>query len=178
MGAAAPIAAVALAVGGSLYSSFSQAGQLDSQARIERENARLAELQGAYREQDIRRDERLSAGEAIAAMGSNGIQLGTGSALDTLWQSAYERELAVVNARFGAAQEARSHRLQAKQLKKQASATRIGGLFRAGAAALSGMGEIQGMGGSTPSGSSFSMPVPTFSAQSYVKPPLDPFWGN
>lgn len=168
MGAAAlPIAAIALTAGSSLYGSFSQASQMNKNARVLDENARRSELQGALQSEDIRRDERMQAGEAIAAMGGNGIVLGTGSALSTLWQSAYNRELDIMNARYGAAQKAGAYRSEAKGLRSQAKATRIGGILRAGAAALSG---ASGMGGplgaagagQVPTGSSFSMPVPSF----------------
>lgn len=77
------------------------------------ENARLSLLQGALDETAIRRQERAVSGEAIVAQADAGVAIGSGSALDLLQQSAVNREMAVLNARYGAANQAYGYRVKA-----------------------------------------------------------------
>ncbi|MGF7151325.1 hypothetical protein FHS96_004988 [Sphingomonas zeicaulis] len=139
MGAAAGPIGMGLQVIGTLYGAVSQYQGLRQQAATDRENARLSELEGAQQESDIRREERAVSGDAIAAMGANGLRVGTGSALALLEQNAIERETAVLNARYGAARQALALREQARAKKKAAGDALFTGILSAGAQALTGM---------------------------------------
>ena len=70
--------------GGSLIKGIGafQAGKAN--ARMADAEAQGALRQGVAEDDDIRMRARQTAGEAIAAMGANGGQLGTGSALDAM----------------------------------------------------------------------------------------------
>lgn len=141
-------------------------------AGFQEENARGAELQGALEEARIRREERAMAGEAIAGMGASGIQIGTGSALEALRQSAYNAEYDAMTARFSAATEARAYRLDAQAKRREAKDARKAGFLRAGAAILGGVSDygaqlkLGRLGANERaalrpgSGSGLSMPVP------------------
>ncbi|KQX19334.1 MULTISPECIES: hypothetical protein [unclassified Sphingomonas] len=143
MAAAAPIALFAMAAG-QLYSGISQADQMRDNAGILKENARRTELTGALDELQVARDARAASGEAIAQQGGAGIELGTGSALEMLRQNAINAEFDKLNIRNQAAGEAGNLRSQAKQLKKQATATLIGSAISAGSSVLMGASMLGG----------------------------------
>ncbi|HEX8400524.1 MAG TPA: hypothetical protein VF628_02345 [Allosphingosinicella sp.] len=143
MGAVAPIAAVAMTVGSSVMGAAGEKSAYDAGARADLENARRTELDGALAEEAIRRQGRAVQGEAIAALGANGGRIGTGSALDLLWQNQVEIEYDVLNRRYSASSEATSLRAAAAQKKKAGKFALIGGLMRAGAQALTGIGDVQ-----------------------------------
>jgi hypothetical protein len=70
--------------GGALMQGIAgfQAGKAN--ARMARAEANAALRQGVAQDDEIRSTARRTAGEAIAAMGANGGQIGTGSALDAM----------------------------------------------------------------------------------------------
>lgn len=111
-------------------------------AAVAEENARLATLDGAMRESAIRREGRQIDGEMIAAMGASGVQLGTGSALEVLRESAYNNELDALTERYNAAAEARGYRLDAARSRAGAKDARKAGFLRAGAAILGGVSQF------------------------------------
>ena len=73
-------------------------------------NAVDAEREGAAEEERIRWAARAAMGQQIAAQGSNGFQIGTGSALDAIGESQINATLDALNARRRAAAQARSLR--------------------------------------------------------------------
>lgn len=129
---------IALQAVSSIVGGASDAGTLRRNAAVDAENARLAELDGALREENIRRDERRTSGEAIAAIGESGVLVGTGSALDILRQNAIEREYAAISARREAAGQAAALRQQAADKRAEATSALIKGFVGAGAAVLAG----------------------------------------
>ncbi|MFZ4687848.1 MAG: hypothetical protein ACOYLS_01290 [Polymorphobacter sp.] len=68
-----------------------QAGNYN--ARAAERDAVAAQQDGAAAEARVREEARYAAGEAIAAQGQSGMQLGTGSALDLLRENAVNAEL-------------------------------------------------------------------------------------
>jgi hypothetical protein len=62
-------------------------------ARAADNNAQAASAEAAAVAERVRQEGRMAAGEAIAAQGQSGLQLGTGSALDLLRENAIQTEL-------------------------------------------------------------------------------------
>lgn len=91
-----------------------------------------AERDGAAEEARIREGARMAMGEQIAAQGSNGFQIGTGSALDALHQSAVNATLDALTARRQAQAKARSARSQGDIAKAQGNNALIQSLIGAG----------------------------------------------
>ncbi len=156
MAVAAPIA-LGLMAAGQLYSGISSADQMRDNAAILKENARRTELTGALNEAEVAREARAAQGEAIAQQGASGVELGTGSALEMLRQNAINAEFDKLNIRTRAAGEAANLRSEAKQLRKQATATLIGSAISAGASVLMGSSMLGG-GPSAAAGSGAAAP--------------------
>ena len=108
-------------------------------AGVDDENARRAELGGAFQEAAIRARGRAVSGEAIAALAGNGVAVGSGSAQDLLFQNMLAMEEDAQAAHYNAASEAFGLRTSAAQKRAAANGALIGGMMRAGAAALTGM---------------------------------------
>lgn len=171
MAVAAPVA-LGLMAAGQLYSGFSQADQLGDNAAILKENARRTELTGALDEAQVARDARAASGEAIAQQGAAGIELGTGSALEMLRQNAINAEFDKLTIRNRAAGEAAGMRSQAKQLKKQATATMIGSVISAGSSVLMGASMLgPGAGAGAAAGGSAAA-APSISAGAAYRMPI------
>lgn len=139
--------AARLQAGGSLLKGASafQAGKAN--ARMLRAEARSNIAAGVAEEADIRAQARRTAGEAVAAMGANGVQLGTGSAIDLLREVELESGLDQLRVRRAAANRAASLRAQASQAKRQGIFDLLGGVMEAGAAAFGSGGGGAGMSG-------------------------------
>jgi hypothetical protein len=142
MAALAP-AALALQVVGGVVGGVEQDRAARAGARVDEENARLALLEAEQQADATRTEERRQAGEMITVMGGSGVQLGSGSAADVLAQSAYQRELEVLNIRRRATREARGLQQAADDKRKAGKAAIIGGLFGAAATALQGVSNIR-----------------------------------
>lgn len=82
-------------------------------------NALDAEREGVQDEARIREAARAAMGEQVAAQGSNGFQIGSGSALDALRQSQINATLDALAARRQAAARARAIRYQGAQAYAQ-----------------------------------------------------------
>lgn len=134
---------IGLMAASSIMGAVGEHGQLKAGARVDGENARLAELGGAFEEEGIRRRERALSGDAVAALAGSGAQVGTGSALDLLFQNSVEREYEVLSRRYEAGSEAAGLRQQAAQKRKAAKGALFGGLLRAGAQAVTGISEMK-----------------------------------
>lgn len=132
--AAIPIAVMAAS---QLYSGFTEMQGLNAGAKANRENARRAEMEGEYQALDVAQRERAVSGAAIAALGASGARVGTGSAADLIRQNAINREADILAVRYRAQSEADALRAQARQQKKAGRYALIGGVLRAGAAAVS-----------------------------------------
>jgi hypothetical protein len=126
--------------GGALLKGASgfQAGKAN--ARMLRAEAQSNIVAGVAEEADIRAQARRTAGEAVAAMGANGVQLGTGSAIDLLREVELESGLDQLRVRRAAANRAASLRAQASQAKRQGIFDLIDAGLEAGAKAAGGGG--------------------------------------
>jgi hypothetical protein len=90
-------------------------------ARAADNAAQAASAEAAATAERVRQEGRMAAGEAIAAQGQSGLQLGTGSALDLLRENAIQTELdrqtiyqRGENKRRGYKAEAQMQRMEAK----------------------------------------------------------------
>jgi hypothetical protein len=120
-----------------LLEGIGQMGQLNAAAKADRKNAGLAELDAAYSQEDIRRRGRATQGEAIASLAEGG-SLEGGSAQDLIYQNSLEIEYAALGARYKGDLEAHNYRVKAGQEKQSAKMALLGGVLRAGAAAVTG----------------------------------------
>lgn len=147
MGAAAlPLMAIAVQAGSSIFEGVSESKQLTASAKVDRENARLTELQGAFETEDIRRRARAVQGEALVAVTGMGNAADSQSAQDLIFQNQLEAEYAVLSTRYSAQTEAHGLRVQAAQKKRAARNAVIGGVMRAGAAAITGLAGMKAGG--------------------------------
>jgi hypothetical protein len=181
---------VGLQVGGMLASGLAQSSQLRQSAAVDDANAQRTLFQGAIEEQDLRSRERATSGEALAAEGGSGLQVGTGSAYDLLFQNALERERAVMATRFSAGTQADALATSAAQKRSAATSAMVGSLIGAGTQAIFGMQGVKDRAATSaaqaawrtrqvPGG--YSMPVPPtpagagLTSQGQVPPSMDGF---
>ena len=142
MAAALPFAALAMQVGGTLIGASEEAGALRRGRDADYENARRSVLQGEYEAMDVRRDERAAAGDLIAGQAGGGFAMGSGSAADLIAQSAYHRELDILNIRRSATGQANELISAGNEKGKAARGAMIAGLFGAASQALGGISNI------------------------------------
>jgi hypothetical protein len=145
-GAAAGPPGIALMVASAAFQGFTAMKAANAAARADEENARRAEMGGAYAEDDIRRRERALSGDAIVAESANGVSIGSGSALDLLEQNALSREYEVLSRRYESGTQAAAYRTQARQEKRAGRYAMFGSLFGAGAQAVTGISDMQSAG--------------------------------
>lgn len=163
------IAAIGLTVGSTIYGATEEAKGLRAGARADEANARTSLIEGVAEADAIRRAERATSGEALAALGMNGLRVDVGSPVDLLAQNAVEREYDLLNTRYRAESEARAYRDSAKAKRGAARGAIVGGVLRAGAQALTGassMSDSQRLQGAYRSSSmpvmpGMRMPVPS-----------------
>lgn len=144
MAAAAPIIALGLTVGGKIFGGIEANNAARAAARVDEQNARGTLLEGEQQSLQTRKDERMQAGDMIAALGGAGTQLGTGTASDLISQSAYDRELEILNIRTRAAQQANNLFQSAKDKKAAGRGQLIQSVFSAVSSAISGASSIAG----------------------------------
>lgn len=114
-----------------------QQSSLNKEAAAYDENARRTDTQGAFDAVDALRKSRMQEGIDITSAAASGSGL-TGSVADLLESNAVERQLEAMNIRYSANQQATSIRMQAAQKRADGRAALLGGIFRAGAAAIQG----------------------------------------
>ena len=112
-------------------------------------NARMAEAEGDMLLRDgvataerVRNQARMVQGEAIAAQGASGFQLGTGSAMDVLLENAINAEIDIMTARTRGENARLAKRTEASNLRAAGRMALVQGLI--GAAASVGMGAASG----------------------------------
>jgi hypothetical protein len=103
--------------------------------KIAYRSAQQRQAQGVMERERIRLAARLAQGRQINEQGASGFQVGSGSALDALRESATNRELDLLTSHFNADSAATSDRLQGNMAKAQGHAAMIGGLI-SGAASI------------------------------------------
>lgn len=142
MAAAGP-AALGMQVASGIIQSIETNRAAKAQARVDNENARLSILDGEQEAMQTRRDERMQTGAMLAAMGGGGVQLGSGSAADVIAESAYQRELEILNLRTRATQQANNLYRSAADKRTAGRSALVGGMFGAAATALKGVSDIR-----------------------------------
>lgn len=102
-------------------------------------NAQVAENEATGAAQDsvaaqarVSSDARAAAGEAIAAQGASGLQLGTGSMLDVLRENATNAALDTLTIRARGANAVTSAKSAAQLSKYQGRSAFVGGLLKTG----------------------------------------------
>ena len=133
------IAAVALTAMSSVMQGVGANSEARARARADEENARLSLLSGERDAEDIMRDERQMAGDALAAMAGGGLAIGTGSAATVLEESARQRERAIRTRREQAQREDANYRQSAKDERSAGRNALIAGVIGGAAQAISGI---------------------------------------
>ena len=120
----------------------------DMNAKIAERNARDAIERGQLEEQQKRQATAAVIGRQRAAMAANGVDIGFGSALNTLVDSAMIGEIDALTIRSNAAREAYAYdvdatnrRADAKLSRAQGRAAVTGSLLEAGGTLLTGAGK-------------------------------------
>ena len=135
----APIATAAVQAVGSIVSGIGQHQVANSQAKADRQNARLAEWQGNSEATAIREKARRLSGQNRAAIGASGVDI-SGSFLDALMDSDINAELDAQTALWNRKTEAENYRSRARQSRSTGQGALIGGFLGAGAQAMQGYG--------------------------------------
>lgn len=141
MGAALPIAAIAMTAGSSILGGVQEASALRAEARQNRENGRLAIKSGEEQAMDVLRQARFEQGGAAASMAGSGLAFG-GSIGTVLADSAYQAEMDIDRVRARASGEADNYYAQAKQNRKAAKGAIVSGIFNAVASAVSSAADM------------------------------------
>jgi hypothetical protein len=128
-------AAAPLMIAGSLVQGVAGFRSGQANAAAAKQNARQAELEGVAQEQEVRRAARMAMGQQVGAQAESGFQIGTGTALDSLRESAVNAEMDILNVRRKAQSAAAQQRQQAKAAKMEGVSALVGGLTGAAAAA-------------------------------------------
>lgn len=129
-----------LKAAGALLDGASALGAANANARALRTDAANVMNLGAAQVADVRQQARMAAGEAIAAQGTSGFQIGTGSALDVLRETEINAQLDMMRLRTRAQTQYSGLQFQAKMAKRE-------GVFKAINAGLKVAAQIAGGGG-------------------------------
>jgi hypothetical protein len=131
---AATVASGVMAAGGAIKQGQAAKQQANYQSAVDRNNATIAGWQaddatkrGQIEEQRQRLATSRLAGAQRAGMASNGIEIGSGSPLDVLTDTAMLGELDALTIRSNAEREAYGARVQGSNLMAQSSLTRMAG---------------------------------------------------
>lgn len=98
-------------------------------------NAQQEEARSVGERERVRFAARIAEGRQLVDQGDSGFQLGTGTAVDELRESATARELDILTSHFNATSRANAARQQGDLARYQGKAAMIGG-FISGAATL------------------------------------------
>jgi len=115
-------------------------GNMRSEANAIDENARIEETQGAYDAVQALRESRMAQGADLTNAAASGVGMG-GSIADIMAQQAIERQYEAMSIHATAAMRARGLRSEAKSRRRQGDAALFGGVMRAGATAITSMGQ-------------------------------------
>ncbi len=144
-GLAAAAGAMALGGGLSAYGQYQQGKfaeeQAEYNAKVAEQNAEVARQEGADRAADIRARGRAIRSRQRAVGAGTGLEVGSGSALDILMDTAQGSELDAQTAMWNAENEAYGLRMNASQLRTQGKMDRY-------SSRLSAAGTLLGSGAS------------------------------
>lgn len=149
----AGITAAGVSTVGSLIKGESQAAANDYNASIARQNALIAQQQGAAAVQAQQRDAARTIGRAIANYGASGVQVDQGSPMDVLAESVRNAELDKLNIQYNYALKAQGYTQQAQLDTMGAKTSRTSGYLNATANVVRGASDYTQMTGS---------PIPMF----------------
>lgn len=127
-------AALPLMVAGQLVQGLAgyRAGQYNK--KVAEVNATTAEREGVAEGDRIRDVARIAMGRQIGAQAESGFEVGTGTAIDSLMESATEAELDIMNARRQAQSRAVAYRTQGAMAAAEGRNKLVGSLFGAAGA--------------------------------------------
>lgn len=127
-------AALPLMVVGSLVQGVAgyQSGQYNK--KVAKANARNVQAEGLEQATRIRAAGRVAMGRQIAAQGESGFEVGSGSALDTLLESATNSELEAMDAWRQARSQAAGYRSQGAMAGREGAGALVQGFFGAASA--------------------------------------------
>lgn len=154
-----PIAIMGVGVAAGAYGGYkSQDAQnqaLEYQAKIQEQNANMAEMQatqteqkGAFAEERLRAGIEGTKGAQRAGFGASGVTVGEGSALETVKNTAALGEVDAMTLRYNTALDAYGLRQQAKGYRSEAGMAREGKQSALLAGGLSLLSSGAGIGGS------------------------------
>ncbi len=133
-------ALIGLQVASAVAGGLSENSQARKEAAQLDENARLTQLNGESDVLAALRQSRMEEGAGAADAAASGHQgIGSGSIADLIYANALERQREASTIRANAQSEAKGLRSQATAARSRGKAAIFGGVFRAGAAALSGI---------------------------------------
>ncbi|TCM37723.1 hypothetical protein [Novosphingobium sp. ST904] len=145
MGAALPIAAIAMTAASSVMGGIQEGSSLRAEARSDAENGRLSLKAGEQEAMDTLRQARFEQGGAAVQMASSGLLFG-GSIGTVLSDSALQAEMDIDRIRDRSAAEANNYYANAAQKRKAARGAVLGGLFNAVTSAVGGAANLQSKG--------------------------------
>jgi hypothetical protein len=136
---ALPFISIGLKAAGSIVQGVAgyRAGKLNK--KIDYANAQTSVAQGAEQALRIRNLARISMGRQVGAQAESGFEIGTGSAIDSLMESATNAELDAMDAQYEAQSRATALRLQGNQAKREGKNALISGLIGAASSVAGGL---------------------------------------
>ena len=155
------VASTAVSVTSSVQESNAAKAQAEYQARVQRENAKIAEENAAIeRQQGIEEErmQRLKTARQVAsqktAMAANGIDISQGTALDVIEDTATMGELDALQTRYNYERQAIAYEAQANNFNNQANLDIIkgqnaqkAGYLKAASSGLAGINQSLGVAG-------------------------------
>lgn len=110
-------------------------------AKVAKLNARNTEREGLEQATRLRNAGRVAMGRQIAAQGESGFEVGQGSALDSLLESATNSELEAMDAFRAARAKAAGYRAQGGLARMEGNSALVQGFFGAASGVASGISD-------------------------------------
>jgi hypothetical protein len=137
------IGLIALQTAGPLMEGIGANAEARSEARALERNAGEVGTQGAEDALFSLREARMQAGADLAGSAAGGVGAGNGTLADLMRANAEARWQQAFNIQQSAAKEAEGLRMQARAARNRGKFALMGGVVRAGAAALGGYGDAR-----------------------------------
>lgn len=151
LGIIASIGSTVLGAVGTIQQASAASAQANYQAKVAANNATIANNmakdtrdRGTIAEQQQRQQTKQLMGRQRAAMGANGVELGSGSALDVIGDTAQIGELDALTVRGNYEREALGYQNQAQNFKNDAAFARARASAAAAAGPMAAAGTILG----------------------------------
>lgn len=137
------IGLIALQAAGPIMEGVGANKQARREAAALEQNAIEAGTQGAEDAYFSLREGRMQEGAALAASAAGGIGAGNGTLADMMRANAEARWQQAFNITGAAAKEAANYRSEAKSARSRGKSALFGGIIRAGATVLGGVGDMR-----------------------------------